>query len=834
MKVENLPQKFLSLKRFFPVGETKGDVPLAWSKPENQMTVADAAQRGVNIGFDTCGHDVGEDYLFLDFDHVLDDNGNFINEDAEKWYTYITLSFDFAYCERSISGHGLHIFALPTSGKFGKISPAPKNNQGVLIFDEQANCKLEIFYKSGGRYCLLTGDLYNCEPNATIPRGEIVDEVLENILREIERRNPARQLEVKPVTRREGLSPEIQSLVDKINKLKLADFITKGYLRHSEKGAPEPNGYVCPWCGSGTHEHKTGALTYYGADPHFTCHARGCGGDILNFLSQIYGVDNHGKDFFALVRQAADDFNLPYDPEIFIPKKQQEPAQDVSKSDDTLTHEQELALFSGDLSDADFARRLHFMYPTEFRYIQIDNRWFINRRNNHGGGLFEDAGEQSSAVGKFAVKLVHTLTVNVGAEPVPPPIIISADETVTTKETDKNAQEQYKRDMKNYKYRQAVAQHLKKTKNISQAVTMLKNFPQLTIRYEDLNRNKNLLNVLNGVVDLQTGKFTEYRADYYFTRQANAIYDPHADTQFVEKVLADILPDDDTRHAVKRYLGYCLTGEKNYHVSEMWQGNGRNGKSTIIDVIMKLAGTYAKKLPPAALLENKRPADGNSATPAISQLADDVRLAIIDELPRNCRIDAATFKTITGDDTAYSRPLFCNPRLVELRAKLILNGNHLPNFDVDDVGMLCRINRVPFTQRFTGVRADPNLPAKLSTPENLSALLKIFVDEAVAYYRDGLLESDEMVAALQSYIDENDFVRNFLVENCITGQGGEIYRKALEDRLREAYPRECSRLKKKELLDMLINRLEPHGAYYDQDRTKKNVFKNIRWLDETN
>lgn len=145
--------------------------------------------------------------------------------------------------------------------------------------------------------------------------------------------------------------------------------------------------------------------------------------------------------------------------------------------------------------------------------------------------------------------------------------------------------------------------------------------------------------------------------------------------------------------------------------------------------------------------------------------------------------------------------------------------------------MVRRINRVPFTQRFSGERADPNLPAKLSTPENLSALLKICVDEAVAYYRNGLLESDEMREAKENYIDENDFVRNFLVDNCITGHGGEISRKALEDKLREAYPRECSRLKKKDLLDALINHLEPHGAYYEQTTHKRNVFKNIRWLD---
>lgn len=833
-----LPAEFLTMKRFFPVGKEKSNVPTGWSNPENQMLFDEALKKSAvgNVGFDTSGHEQGADYLMLDFDHVLDDNGEFVNDDARKWFLWIRKQLG-GYCERSISGHGIHILAKPTAGKFPRI--VNKKGEGVLYFDEANNVKLEIFYKTAGRYCLLTGNLFDCEAGASIAEGVVVDNVLETLLAQIKPPEQKKSAKTVPTTEHshntEKISLEVEELKNRINAtVTPADLSAKGYLQRSENGAPEPTGYICPWCRSGTHEHKTGALTWYEVpNPHFACHAHGCGGDVIKFLSQIYGIDNRGADYFALIRKAADDFKIPYDAATFNiksrPEMSLEAAQDVSNGDDVpLTREQEFRLFSGDLSDEDFARRIYFMYPSEFRYLQNENRWLINRRNNHGGGVFEDRGEQSSAVGKFALKLRHTLFVNVGSEPQCPPITQNAD---GIPEMDKKAHDEYKRQLKLYQYKLDVAKHLKKTKNISQAVTMLKNFEQITIGYEDLNRNKNLLNVLNGVVDLQTGNLMKYHADFLLTRQAAAAYDPNVDTSFVEKFFADILPDENTRHAVWRYLGYCLTGEKNYHISEMWQGGGANGKSTALDVIMKLFGTYAKKLPAAGILESRRPADGNAATPAISQLADDVRLAVIDELPRNCRIDTALFKTLTGDETAYSRELYCKPRLVELRAKLLINGNHLPTFDVDDDGMLRRINRVPFTQRFSGERADPNLPAKLSTPENLSALLKICVDEAVAYYRNGLLESDEMREAKEDYIVENDFVRNFLVDNCITGHGGEISRKALEDKLREAYPRECSRLKKKDLLDALINHLEPHGAYYEQTTHKRNVFKNIQWLD---
>ena len=268
---------------------------------------------------------------------------------------------------------------------------------------------------------------------------------------------------------------------------------------------------------------------------------------------------------------------------------------------------------------------------------------------------------------------------------------------------------------------------------------------------------------------------------------------------------------------VLRYLGYCLTGEKIYHICQFWRGRGANGKTTILDMLIQLLGSYAIKLPTNALLESMRPLDANAASPALAMLDGDIRLAILDEIPRNCRLDATTFKTITGDQFITARPLYGNPRKIELRAKLILNGNHLPTFDVDDDGMLRRIHNVQFTQTFTGDRADSRLPKKLSTPENLSALLKLLVDEAQAFYREGLIESKDMKQAKQDYIAESDFVASFIEDNCIVGDGGQILRKTFEEKLADTYPRECARLKKKELLDFIISRLESLGAVYTHD-----------------
>lgn len=182
--LNNLPVELSEAKRFFPVVLTPDGKKLPrikeWQNPDNQKF---AAQIEGLVGFDTCGHSIEEDYLFLDFDHVLDNNGNFVNDNAYRWYNFCASMESF--CEKSISGHGIHILAKPTQNKF---SPISAGSRGTLHFGNEA--KLEIFYKPKARYCLVTGDLFNCEPNTPIVYGEIADDIFQTLLNEISKKNP--------------------------------------------------------------------------------------------------------------------------------------------------------------------------------------------------------------------------------------------------------------------------------------------------------------------------------------------------------------------------------------------------------------------------------------------------------------------------------------------------------------------------------------------------------------------------------------------------------------------------------------------------------------------
>lgn len=174
-RLENLPAEILALPRFLPTRKDNPKAPKGkdWQKPENQVSYSKLK----GIGGFVAANETEESLVFFDFDHVLDDNGNFINDDAEKWFN--ELHGENFYCERSISGQGLHILALPTRGKFPKIT-------GKIYLTEDKKAFIEVFYRTT-KFCLVTGALFCCEPNAPIAKDEIADCMTQKVLDALDR-----------------------------------------------------------------------------------------------------------------------------------------------------------------------------------------------------------------------------------------------------------------------------------------------------------------------------------------------------------------------------------------------------------------------------------------------------------------------------------------------------------------------------------------------------------------------------------------------------------------------------------------------------------------------
>ena len=313
------------------------------------------------------------------------------------------------------------------------------------------------------------------------------------------------------------------------------------------------------------------------------------------------------------------------------------------------------------------------------------------------------------------------------------------------------------------------------------------------------------------------------------TQTLNAAHRAGYHSDVTEKFLNEIITDEETLAAVMRYLGYCLTGEVNAEKAMLWYGRGGNGKGTLTNTLIRLFGSYATPFPVKTILARYQTKDADAATPAFSKLKWK-RLAISEEIPQSERLDAATFKLLTGADSIPIRKLHEEASEISPTHKLLISGNYNIELDSSDVGLRRRIMRVEFNQTFTDSKQDTALKKKLVTADALTGLLTLLVDNAVSYYRDGLLESAEMSTAKEELFTENDYIGDFIASTVtITHDPHKfILVSALLKRLREFAPRETTNISDTALRRQLKTALEDKGVKFER-KMKGFAFVGVDW-----
>ena len=432
-----------------------------------------------------------------------------------------------------------------------------------------------------------------------------------------------------------------------------------------------------------------------------------------------------------------------------------------------LTAEQCDILFADGSNALANARRLEYLFGDRLRYLQDTDRWLT-----YSAGLWSRAPKsQNACLYPFVVHAAEILKAN------------AADE-------DENK----------------IAATFR-GKNIQYAFNFLKGLDSVIIKQRDLDNHPELLNCLNGVIDLQTGKLMTAAPELLLTQQCAAIYTGERNP-IVEKFLHDIIPDEETLAALIRWLGYCLTGEVSEEKAFLFYGSGGNGKGTLTLLLMSLFYDYATSLPVTAVCEAGRMSDAGAATTELNQL-EKKRLAIVEELPQGRKLDTAKFKLLTGGDKIPIRRLHEEFTMIDPTHKIVISGNYRPELtDARDPGLIRRIHGVDFLQHFTDLNRDPHLKKKLLAPDALSGLLTILVDAAKAWYQHGLIFSNAMETSTRNYFAQNDFLSEFIIEFCQYGDGKFIEINSFLKRLKEEYPAETRTISDRNLKDM-IKRL--HG-----------------------
>lgn len=308
--------------------------------------------------------------------------------------------------------------------------------------------------------------------------------------------------------------------------------------------------------------------------------------------------------------------------------------------------------------------------------------------------------------------------------------------------------------------------HAQKTCSAAQIRSMMrlaKSEPGIAMRPDEWNDEPSKLNVMNGLLDLETGELEHHAPEQYCTHRLSIAYDAEAQAPMWRKFLAEITEgDQELERFLQKAAGYTLTGYTREHCLFFLLGDGANGKSTLLEVLRHVLGEYADAVPTGFLMNDRRTDKEN----VLARLQG-TRMVLLSEAGEERRFDEAFLKQVTGEDVVAARRLFHEGFAFQPSFKMWIHGNSRPRIDGADAGIWRRFHLIPFNRSFSKEQQDRQLVQKLKAESE--GILAWMVEGATAWHTEGLSPPPCMTDALAEYRGDMDIVGHFIEERCLLG-----------------------------------------------------------------
>jgi P4 family phage/plasmid primase-like protien len=284
----------------------------------------------------------------------------------------------------------------------------------------------------------------------------------------------------------------------------------------------------------------------------------------------------------------------------------------------------------------------------------------------------------------------------------------------------------------------------------------------LEIDVAALDANSLVLNTPGGEVDLRTGEILPHNPESYHTK-ITAVAPSSAGADIWQGFLKFITCG---RPELEDYLqltsGAELVGHVYMEMLIIAHGGGKNGKSTFYNTKSRILGDYAGQISAETLTTGRK----NGKNWELAELRGK-RLIVAPELEEGTRLDAAFVKKICSTDKILGEQKYKAPFAFEPSHTVVLYTNHLPRIGSSDAGTWRRIVVVPFDATIED-SADVKNYADILYQKAGGAALSWAIEGAGRFIRAGCrIQTPECVrAAIERYREQNDWLSNFLGENC--------------------------------------------------------------------
>ncbi|MFD8376080.1 phage/plasmid primase, P4 family [Streptomyces sp. NPDC059688] len=303
------------------------------------------------------------------------------------------------------------------------------------------------------------------------------------------------------------------------------------------------------------------------------------------------------------------------------------------------------------------------------------------------------------------------------------------------------------------------------TTGINAMLAQAKSAPGMVLNAALLDADPYALCTPDGIVDLRTGLIKRPDPNKDFHSRSTTVGPQTVPTPRWTRFLTDTFGNDGEGQEMISYLqlllGYSVTGDVGGQVLPFLFGSGKNGKSVLLDVLMKLLGDYADAAPPGFLMA--RPYEGHPTD--LAELHGR-RVIVCSEVKPGDKFDEARVKLLTGGDRIKARRMRQDFFSFEPTHKLWLLGNHRPEVGTGGFAFWRRMRLIPFERVVPDHRKIDNLADILVTEEG-PGILGWLIDGARRYLageRD-LTGPERVRIATTAYAETEDHTGRFYEES---------------------------------------------------------------------
>ena len=228
----------------------------------------------------------------------------------------------------------------------------------------------------------------------------------------------------------------------------------------------------------------------------------------------------------------------------------------------------------------------------------------------------------------------------------------------------------------------------------------------------------NIINLSNGLFHIDTMTLTPHASEYMSLRKSPILYDPNATCERVTWFINDVLQEQDVPLMIELF-GYAVMPQKRMNTAAFLTGGGRNGKSTMIDLLAAFVGEHLC----------------SEITP--SQMSSEDRFSIvdlhgmlvnkIDDLGDTPLKDLGRFKSVVASKSVRGERKFKNPFSFTPHVLCLFACNTIPKTEDLSEGFFSRVQVIPFLNRYVGESDDKHLIDDLTTHDELSGLFNIAI-----------------------------------------------------------------------------------------------------------